>query len=475
MVIALDKNKRPLGFLTERRCRILMEKKRAVVYRFYPSVVILMDVDARKIEHLPAYRIKIDPGAKYTGLAIVGEDTNELVYAMQIEHRGEQIKKNLDTRRGARRNRRSRETGYRKAKWGNNTKKKDVHLQYDSNREKGWLPPSVKSTVDNIVSWVDRLKRWINLTECSVEAVRFDTQLMENPDINGIEYQQGTLFGYEVKEYLLEKYGHTCQYCGGKSNDNVLEWEHVRPKARGGSDSIKNASLACHSCNQDKGSYTLEEWLGKLKLRLPKEKKTMQELDNERIHLIQNIIEGKSPVKGFRYAAWVNSSRSYLENCLFNRFNKVECSTGGRTKYNRITLGYPKEHHYDALCVGTVPESGYIDRTQGYYLCAKASGRGTRLRGRLNKCGIIITKWKNRRKSVHGFQTGDMVIANVPEDLKYKYKGRFVGRVMVRNNGSFDIRTITGNLVTVKSKFCRLLQNNSGYQLSVVRTIPLGN
>lgn len=87
MVITLDKNKRPLGFMSERRCRILLEKKRAVLYRYFPTIVILKDVDARKLSGLSSYRIKIDPGAKYTGIAIVMDDTNEFMYAMQIEHR----------------------------------------------------------------------------------------------------------------------------------------------------------------------------------------------------------------------------------------------------------------------------------------------------------------------------------------------------------------------------------------------------
>ena len=152
MVIALDKNKRPLGFITERRCRILMENRRAVMYRYYPSVVILKDVDAKKIEDLPVYRIKIDPGAKYTGIVIVRDDTNELMFSLQLEHRGEQVKKNLDTRRGSRRNRRGRETGYRKPKWGNLCAGKNGHTDFTSNREDGWLPPSVKSTVNNILT-----------------------------------------------------------------------------------------------------------------------------------------------------------------------------------------------------------------------------------------------------------------------------------------------------------------------------------
>ena len=443
MVITLDKNKRPLGFMSERRCRILLEKKRAVLYRYFPTIVILKDVDARKLSGLSSYRIKIDPGAKYTGIAIVMDDTNEFMYAMQIEHRGEQIKKNLDTRRSARRNRRSRETGYRRPKWGNRCTAKEQSQSYDSRRDENWLPPSVKSTADNIISWIRRLCRWINITNCSIESVRFDTQLMENPEIEGVEYQQGTLYGYEVKEYLLEKYRHTCQYCGGKSNDPILEWEHMLPRSRGGSDRLKNASLACHNCNQDKGNHTLEEWKTILQDRIPKERGKQKELDQIRQKFVQQVMERKAPVKRLRYAAWVNSSRRYSQRHLYLRFPELECSSGGRTKYNRKY--------------------------------AKATGRGTRLRGQINQCGVIIRKWMDRSKTAFGFQTGDLVVADVPKDTKYKYKGHFSGRVMIRKSGSFDIRTLSGELVTVNAKFCRLLQNNSGYQMMIKRAIPLGN
>jgi hypothetical protein len=38
----------------------------------------------------------------------------------------------------------------------------------------------------------------------SPELVKFDTQLMQNSNISGVQYQQGTLAGYELREYLLE-------------------------------------------------------------------------------------------------------------------------------------------------------------------------------------------------------------------------------------------------------------------------------
>lgn len=173
------------------------------------------------------------------------------------------------------------------------------------------------------------------------------------------------------------------------------------------------------------------------------------------------------PFVSNRYCAWTNASRRHIEKTLFDIFGDVECASGGRTKYNRSRLGLPKDHHYDALCVGTVPEHGYKDLTNGYCLYAKAMGRGTRLRGQTNSCGVIVVKYKKAPRRVKGFQTGDIVVAEVPSG---KYAGRHVGRVVARQSGKFDIRTITGDLINTNVKYCRVLQRNNGYRYQYKRT-----
>ena len=42
-------------------------------------------------------------------------------------------------------------------------------------------------------------------TGISMELVRFDTQKLQNPEISGVEYQHGVLFGYEVKPESVRK------------------------------------------------------------------------------------------------------------------------------------------------------------------------------------------------------------------------------------------------------------------------------
>ncbi len=70
------------------------------------------------------------------------------------------------------------------------------------------------SRVHNINTWVEKLRKLAPISDISQELVKFDTQLMRNPNIQGKEYQQGTLAGYETREYLLEKWKRCCAYCG---------------------------------------------------------------------------------------------------------------------------------------------------------------------------------------------------------------------------------------------------------------------
>ncbi len=189
-VFVLDTNFRQLNPVHPGEARRLLSAGKAAVYLRYPFTIILKMAVETPTEPL---RVKIDPGSKASGLAIVNDATGEVVFAAELSHQGQAIKKRLDKRRGVRRSRRNRQTRYRKARWANRR-----------NKKKGWLPPSLQSRITNIVTWVNRFRQRCHITAISMERVKFDTQLMENAEISGVEYQQGTLQGYEVREYLLE-------------------------------------------------------------------------------------------------------------------------------------------------------------------------------------------------------------------------------------------------------------------------------
>lgn len=110
-VFVLDTLKQPLTPVHPGRARLLLRAGKAAVYRRYPFTIILK----RQVKYpAPApLRLKIDPGATTTGLALVNDASSEVVWAAELTHRGAAIKTALDTRRSVRRGRRSRTTRYR--------------------------------------------------------------------------------------------------------------------------------------------------------------------------------------------------------------------------------------------------------------------------------------------------------------------------------------------------------------------------
>lgn len=407
---------------SEKRARLLIERGRAVVVRRYPFTIRLNDRVGGDTQPL---RLKLDPGSRVSGLALAREGeagTQAVLWLAELRHRGGQIRDALTQRRAFRRRRRGANLRYRAPRFDNRT------------RPAGWLAPSLQHRVDTTIAWVDRLRRLAPVHAISQEQVRFDTHLLHNPEVSGVAYQQGELAGYEVREYLLEKWGRRCAYCD--AGDVPLEVEHIVARSRGGSDRVGNLALACTDCNQAKGAQPLSVFLADKPDRLV------------RIEAV-----AKNPLHD---AAAVNSTRWALYRALCSTGLPVETGTGGRTKWNRVRLDIPKTHALDAACVGTV------ESVQGWrmpVLSIDATGRGSYKRTRLNRFGFP-RGYLMQHKAVKGFRTGDIVRAEVP---KGKKAGMYTGRVAVRASGSFNVRTARRLVQGVSHRHCTLIQRADGY------------
>ncbi|HLO51914.1 MAG TPA: RNA-guided endonuclease IscB, partial [Kamptonema sp.] len=243
-VFLLDTQKQPLNPIRPGMARKLLTAGKAAVFRRYPFTIILKVEVTTTSEPIT---LKIDPGSQTTGIALVQGE--KVIWGAELTHRSQAIKASLESRRSIRRGRRNRHTRYRQARFLNRT------------RPKGWLAPSLQHRVETTLTWVNKLIRLAPIGSIVQELVRFDLQQLENPEISGAEYQQGTLCGYEIREYLLEKWDRKCAYCG---IENVpLQVEHIHPKAKGGSNRVSNLCLACEKCNAKKGTQSIEKFLAK--------------------------------------------------------------------------------------------------------------------------------------------------------------------------------------------------------------------
>ena len=420
-IFVIDRNKRPLAPIHSAQARQLLRNKKAAIYRRFPFTIILKKSQPDSV--VTPLRLKLDPGAKTTGIALVNDASGEVVFAAELKHRGFAIREVLTSRRQLRRGRRARKTRYRQPRFLNRT------------RPLVWLAPSLQSRVENIKTWVKKLRKLAPVEAISQELVRFDMQLMRHPDIQGKEYQQGTLAGYETREYLLEKWSRQCAYCGAK--DVPLQIEHIHSRAKGGSNSITNLTLSCKRCNIKKGTKDIKVFLKKDPSKLSK-----------------ILAQAKIPLAD---AAAVNTTRWTLFEVLKETGLPVETGSGGLTKYNRSQQKLDKTHWLDAACVG---KSTPILKIPGIKpLLITANGHGSRQSCRTDKFGFP-SRHVPREKIHFDFQTGDIVKAVVTIGKKV---GIYVGKVAIRSSGSFNISTKTGLVQGISHKFCKRIHAKDGY------------
>ncbi len=324
-VLVLSQNKQALMPCHPARARALLKEQRARVFRANPFTIILIDRVEGVTQHA---ELNVDPGSKTTGIAYVVNCQNgrKVFFAAHLFHRGEEIKQSLAQRRAIRRSRRARKTRYRQDRFNNRTK------------PRGWLPPSLISRVENVTGFVKKIQRWMPIAEMAVETVRFDTHKLTHPEVTGVLYQQGTLQGFEVREYLLEKWQRRCAYCD--ASQIPLEIEHIVPRAMGGTNRISNLTLACHRCNQQKGAQAITDFL---------------KLQPQRCQAI--LAQTQTSLKD---AAAVNATRYRIGDELKKRGHPVSFWTGGLTKFNRTQQQYPKDHWIDAACVGEKGQCVFI-------------------------------------------------------------------------------------------------------------------
>jgi 5-methylcytosine-specific restriction endonuclease McrA len=422
-ILVVDAERMPLMPATPARARMLLKSHRAAILRRFPLVLIL--TEARPEAVVEPLRVKLDPGAKTSGIAVVNDRTGEVVWAAELTHRSQEIHEALTKRRAVRRSRRQRHTRYREARFANRR------------RPAGWLAPSLMSRVLHLRTWVKRLSRWCPVGAISQELVRFDMAVLQNPEIAGQEYQRGTLFAAEAREYLLAKWQHQCAYCSAANTR--LEIDHVYPRSKGGSNRVGNLVIACRACNETKADQLVERFLA------------------DRPEVLARIqAQLKTPLAD---AAAVNSTRWRLYEELQSFGLPVEMGTGGRTRWNRTRLALPKTHWIDAAAVGaSTPERLYLTHIRPWKI--ESTGRQARRMVNVDEYGFPRGRAKGPG-CVHGFKTGDLVRAVV---TKGKKVGTYVGRVAIKTDGYFKITGSPFGMVEgIHARYCVSLYRKDGY------------
>lgn len=411
LVYVINKHGRPLMPCNPRKARILLKQEKAKVIKRTPFTIQLLYGSSG---YRQPVSLGVDAGSKVIGLSATTD--KKVLFEAEVELRND-ITKLLADRRELRRSRRYRKARYRKPRFDNRR------------RPNGWLAPSIRNKIEAHIKAVKMVCEILPVSEITVEVASFDIQKIKNPDISGVQYQQGEQLGFwNIREYVLWRDGYQCQGRHGCKN-KVLNVHHIESRKTGG-DAPNNLITLCKQCHEDYHA-------GKLKL---------------------NLKRGQS----FRDAAFMGIMRWKVYNCLKSIYPNVHLTYGYITKHTRINAGLEKGHRTDARCISGNPQA-QPDDTWYYF---KQVRRQNRQLHKVNPIKGGIRKANKAPRYLFGFQLFDKVLYEGQESFVF-------GR---RASGYFDLRKLDGTKIhaSVHYKKLQLLERAKTFlcERRVERLLP---
>lgn len=100
--------------------------------------------------------------------------------------------------------------------------------------------------------------------------------------------------GQKTKFEVFKRDNFTCQYCGRSAPEVILEVDHIKPVAEGGTNDILNLITACRDCNRGKGKTELSD-----DTAIARQKAQMEEL-NDRRQQLEMMVKWREGLKDIR-------------------------------------------------------------------------------------------------------------------------------------------------------------------------------
>jgi len=340
-VFVLAKSGRPLMPTTPPKARVLLKEKKAKVVQRKPFTIQLT---YDTTEYTQPIKLGIDPGAKYIG--VCAKSNKGILFAGEIELRSRDVTKNMFTRsmhrfarRRFKRNKRKRRakqagtvftekqyqfTGYEKtitAKLIKPSLCKFLNRKSDSS-----LTPTANHLLESHKNIVKKIKKILPISEVVLEYCSFDIHKLKNPEVNGKNYQNGTMKGStNFTDYILTRDKHTCQKCKKKKNVK-LQVHHIIKRSDRGTDIPSNGLTLCEKCHS---------WAHKNEKNYKWIQKKFSSLDN----------------RFFQPTSLLNTIIPSFTKWLHMEFNQaVSLTFGYENKDKRRKWNLDKEHWIDAFC-----------------------------------------------------------------------------------------------------------------------------
>lgn len=362
-IYVLNKDGKPLMPTT--RCghvRYLLKRQKARVVKTKPFTVQLLYETDDVVQ--PLY-LGIDPGRTNIGVAVVKAD-GTAVFTAHLETRNKEIPKLMKKRKESRRARRTngrRCRRQRRAKANGTISKKCVkqntaqsknpskrakeigvikrHLPgckkevlcigiknkeakfMNRKRPEGWLTPTANQLLQTHINLVKKIQKFLPISDVVLEVNKFAFMLLDNPNIQKWQYQQGPLYQKaNLESAVSEMQEHHCLFC----KKPIDHFHHVVPQHKNGSNTIDNIVGLCTKHHDLVHKDTA--WQEKLV-----KKKTGLNKKYGALSVLNQIIPA------------LTKELSFL-------FPKHFFATNGKSTYDyRAAHGVSKDHWLDAYCI----------------------------------------------------------------------------------------------------------------------------
>lgn len=225
---------KPLMPCTPAKAKKLLKSKRAKVFKMYPFTIKLKFVCENQVQEV---NLGVDSGFGNIGFSAVTEKKEVMSGVIILD---DKTSSRLTERAMYRRGRRNK-LRYRKPRFLNR-----------GNQKEGWLPPSVQRRYDAHLKLINLMKSILPISKGTIETGNFDIAKIINPEISGIDYQQGDLYGYQnMRSYLMAREKGKCQLCHKEfTKGNPSHIHHCKERSEQGSDRAENLAIIHKKCHK---------------------------------------------------------------------------------------------------------------------------------------------------------------------------------------------------------------------------------
>lgn len=336
-VLIIDKNNKPCVPIKEGKAGYLLRENKAEIINHEPLVIRRLDDYNSDLENRDIFELKVDSGYLNIGFSV--SDNEHEYISGQVEMLNGMSNRLLE-RKSMRSSRRSR-LRYRRNK---NIDYKTVHNPtYKNGNEDGWFAPSIVHKMETHIRIIEQLKQWIPIDKIIVEVANFDIAAMDaylkdGTVLNGKDYQNGKMKGYEnVVSYVRARDNYSCYFCNQKKKPNSekkekpkrIEVHHKIPRSWGGTNNPGNLICVCQGCHQKIHS------------------------NNNNNKYFKELLDQALQENTFKDSTYMNIARWELLNRLNEKYPEldIEAEYGYNTKINRRNAGLRKFHYNDAVCI----------------------------------------------------------------------------------------------------------------------------